>query len=545
MLETAGQRGGGRARRAVHQPSERIRWTGPEPTIHERVHGQSDKIAVDFAPEPAAPIEVQETVSVVLRRQVPIRADESPRSWFGGSPMMPENVPWPRSLSRDHPQRGEFPLHFLAQLRCSDFPEDLWSGLGPREGWLLFFVDPNSSGPEGDGQGYRVLHTQALGVERALPQDLGTVHDGTFSGPNYGYLEETDEIPKTWRRWPVDFVTVPNRLFEDENGVERVTPDHFAGTLYAGQEVSDAERPPVPDPFTERMALAVLTSIRTRLGKHPLKPEWNDEVIEGLMNPDAFASLKKDIPALKQTLEELRNSLQDDGDPGDEETEAKGERIQKLEVELRCQSRLAAVLDRYPSADSLKDYRDAVVRANHAWRMEALRDLENIIDQVSSSDRNRVLTKDEWPEIQKYLKQTRTSYFRFHRNGNGDFFAFEREISLWDFYNKNYVQLWEFVADYYVDPERRDSIPTTVSNAFEPYWRKLYDNRPHRVGGEIDALQSNPSAGPTDSLLLLHLASDNAMNWVWGDAGIVYFRISPQDLATGRYENAGAMLECF
>lgn len=545
VLDASGYRAGGRMKRVVHQPAERRNTVVGEGANREGVYDRVGQSAHDVGHDTAAPTEILETVSVVLRRQVPIRADEAPRSWFGGLPMMPDNVPWPRSLSRDHPQRGEIPLHFLAQLRCSDFPEDLWGGLGPRDGWLLFFVDPNSSGPQGDGEGYRVIHTQSLGVERELPQDLGPVHDGTFSGPNYGYLEGIDEIPRSWRRWPVDFVTVPNRLLEDENGVQRVTPDHFAATLYAGQEVSDAERPPVPDPFTEQMALAILTSIRTRLGKHPLKPEWNDEVIEGLMNPDAFASLKKDIPALKHTLEELRNSPQDDGDPGDEKTETKREHIRKLEVELGCQSRLAAVLDRYPSADSLKDYRDAVARANHAWRMEAVRDLENIIDQVSSSDRNRVLAKDEWPEIQKYLKQTRTSYFRFQRNSNGEFFAFEREISLWDFYNKNYVQLWEFVADYYVDPEFRDSIPMSVLKAFEPYWRKLFDSRPHRVGGEFDALQSNPSAGPTDSLLLLHLAGDNAMNWVWGDAGIVYFRISPQDLATGRYENTGAMLECF
>jgi hypothetical protein len=34
--------------------------------------------------------------SVILRRQVPIRFDEEPRSWLGGLPRMPAEVDWPR-----------------------------------------------------------------------------------------------------------------------------------------------------------------------------------------------------------------------------------------------------------------------------------------------------------------------------------------------------------------------------------------------------------------------------------------------------------------
>src|SRR5712671_1691221 len=76
--------------------------------------------------------------SVVLRRQVPIRFDEPARSWFGGLPQMPDNIPWPR-VAKGVAKRA--PLHFIAQIACGDLPKQIWHGRGPRDGWLLLFVD--------------------------------------------------------------------------------------------------------------------------------------------------------------------------------------------------------------------------------------------------------------------------------------------------------------------------------------------------------------------------------------------------------------------
>ena len=77
-----------------------------------------------------ATIAVKESVSVVLRRQVPVRFDEEARSWLGGLPKMPAGTEWPRAKPKK-------PLHFVAQLDCASLPQELWGGLGPREGWLL------------------------------------------------------------------------------------------------------------------------------------------------------------------------------------------------------------------------------------------------------------------------------------------------------------------------------------------------------------------------------------------------------------------------
>ena len=545
ILEQSSNRAARRFRRPVPDASTPTR---PEDSaIGSRLAFEGNAAGAASEPNrpPRANTEILETVSVVLRRQVPIRADEKPQSWFGGRPMMPDNVPWPKSNSLEHPQRGEIPLHFFAQISCAELPEELWGGLGPRTGWLLFFIDPNAGDLDGRTEGCRVIHTRALGSERDAPRELGPVHDGTYAGPHYGHLEGTGEVPNCWRRWPVDCVTVPNRVVR-EGEVLRVAPDRFAHVLYAGKEVSDAERPPVPDPFTARMALAVLTSIETRLAKQPLKPDLPQKVLEALDDAEAYRSLMPDLPSQEQAIGVLSQSLTSAGEADGGPSEDDLERLYNKELQLERDRRLAAVLDRFPSAASLRDYQQETIRANDNWRQDALRDLRDIMDQLRSEEPDRALRAGEWADIAVHLDQTRTSYFEFLSAGNAEHGVrvFEQEVSLSKLYNVNYLRLWEFVADYYADPELRSLIPADVLGRFEPFWRQLNDNRPHRIGGAFDGVQSEPQSGPTSRVLLLNLAGDDAMHWMWGDAGIVYFMISTQDLADGRFENATAMLEC-
>src|SRR5689334_18056536 len=83
-------------------------------------------------------------------------------------------------------------------LAGADLPAELWGGLGPRQGWLLLFIDPNQGAPEGP-DALRILHVDALGSERQPPTDLGPVHDGVYSGFDYDYCRTADEVPRRWR----------------------------------------------------------------------------------------------------------------------------------------------------------------------------------------------------------------------------------------------------------------------------------------------------------------------------------------------------------
>ena len=90
-----------------------------------------------------------------LRLIVPLAAGEDSRSWLGGCPHLPDPFSWP--------QRDGKPLHFVGQIDCAALPRDIWGGLGPRTGWLAFFV----------GMGERicaeVVHAPQLGPKRTPP----------------------------------------------------------------------------------------------------------------------------------------------------------------------------------------------------------------------------------------------------------------------------------------------------------------------------------------------------------------------------------------
>jgi hypothetical protein len=49
--------------------------------------------------------------------------------------MLPDDVEWP--------QKDSVPYCFVGQLDLSVLPADLWSGLGPRNGWITVFVHPS------------------------------------------------------------------------------------------------------------------------------------------------------------------------------------------------------------------------------------------------------------------------------------------------------------------------------------------------------------------------------------------------------------------
>jgi uncharacterized protein YwqG len=61
------------------------------------------------------------------------------------------------------------------------------------------------------------------------------------------------------------------------------------------------------------------------------------------------------------------------------------------------------------------------------------------------------------------------------------------------------------------------------------------------MGGIADPLQSD--IGPDDAPLLFQIASDDGMNWMWGDAGALFVGTSDAELAARRF-HAFANLEC-
>ena len=517
---------------------------------HAKAAGQPFAPAWYTGPGPARdtpvnpPAGISESVSVILRRQIPPRF-EAPRSWLGGLPMLPDHVEWPRSVSSEHPERGERPLHFVGQIACADLPAELWGGLGPRDGWLLLFVDPNEGVPEGPDP-FRVLHVDTLGIERQPPADLGPVHDGVYTGPSYDYCRTIDDVPKLWRRWPVDLVAVPNTIAKEGNRTI-VVPGNFAEILYAGQPVApERQRPSDPEPFTWRGALYVLDSIERSFAKPLEELRIPDTLVEKLNRPGYVASI---IAASEADDAKWTASSQvwlEGPEPEDDAERERRARIRAVaEVRRTRREALTAFLAHYSTPDAIVDH---LRQSNDRWR-----DWRAAVRERVAGERSAVLAHEldspipdaAWQALKGRLRQDAFRFWTYRwveRDGDSLHVSFE-EIEVSAYADKR-SGIRELAADYYVDPAHRSLIPPSVLREFEPHWRSLDDNRPHRMGGYHDGLQSNAEAGPVRELLLFQIATDSAMHWCWGDTGAYYVFVDPDALKALNFSNATMILEC-
>jgi hypothetical protein len=117
---------------------------------------------------------------VLLAPTVPLPAKEK-AGWFGGAPLLPDDCPWP--------EIGGERLRFVCQLNLAGVSKDIWSGVGPRRGWLVFFLHPEDLKP-------RVLHVEGPLRKREGPGQS----DATWIERDYRNPEPVrDHSPE----WPV------------------------------------------------------------------------------------------------------------------------------------------------------------------------------------------------------------------------------------------------------------------------------------------------------------------------------------------------------
>lgn len=498
-------------------------------------------------------------VSVILRRQVPIRYDEPSRSWLGGLPMMSEQIKWPRDAEGT-------PLHFLAQIACADLPADLWNGLGPRTGWLLLFVQTTKTIGVANCGYERVLHITDLGPECAPPKDTPTVRTELTGPLNWRGR------PKQWRKWPVDLVAqyydlmgteadaygspcipaedlydaaVSNRGIGhdfNEYGIER--PLTWRGVLYF-VEALVCEL--APERFKENFSRSFGLLDAPELDTHGFNQAFQQRVNE---NPDwvalgiglrragcyitaqieaALTSERRSgwmarahvaLDKARARYEDLLNKYQQEVDDNGDSLDAKrlGHLTEWIKSQRRCineteeaRAKLTVQFAAYQGPEGEKALTNeikALGEAHLAWGEKLRHTLVALLETIRDRHLNTPLSADDWARIVRVVEADRTVYWRKY----GSFGLEKTEQSL-----PTRRQLAMAIREDFLDFYTRSSAARAILQSeqlevFESQLRYVEQSIPHRIGGRANMMPFE--IGELGEALLFQIATDEPMGWM-------------------------------
>lgn len=510
----------------------------------------------------------EDPISAVLCPQVPIRFEETPRSWLGGLPQMPGDIPWPRSGPDNKP------LHFAAQICCADLPGALWAGQGPRDGWLLLFIDGFRAGQD-DGEGENawstVIHINALGPERAAPDDLHGVHDLIMSGPNYDAAFDQSDVPSVWRKWPIDII--PQKVVLEKGKVVSFSARDFALKSTTAQElygiVSNADDHPRLDPLqcpplTWHGALSFIKMAikfqRENASRSPADPTAAFRQEPGWVNA-MIGELEHDLKKPQQVLSEKAARLKAyETAMKENDTEAlaaldasdllKYPALKKDVPALEARvARIRQTIDRLhphtsPEAEqALSDEIAANAEGTPQWWADQGKALEAVMNRITTKDLDTPLPAADWEAIKTQVYGMKREIVRPERRYKDD----RKDGLKWEWISvADRAWTHNVAREHYLDvyahsPAMRDLIPSATQDKVAEIARAINWGRPHRMGGLADPLQGD--IGPDASPLLFQIASDDALNWMWGDSGAIYIYTSAAELETLAFKGQG-YLEC-
>jgi hypothetical protein len=139
--------------------------------------------------------------AVMLLREHP-RPGDGARSWFGGLPSMPADLPWPVRASTGQP------MSFVAQIDLSELPPTARAQGLPADGVLWFFVAVDDT-IEDEGQVAALYRPPGAAlIERPAPDALPLLQVG---GP-YEFLDPADPWTRVDVREPIVFRAVDSFL---------------------------------------------------------------------------------------------------------------------------------------------------------------------------------------------------------------------------------------------------------------------------------------------------------------------------------------------
>ncbi len=498
-------------------------------------------------------------VSVILRRQVPIQYDEPVRSWLGGLPMMPEPIDWPRDAEGA-------PLHFLAQIACSDLPLDLWNGHGPRTGWLLLFVETTKTIGVANSGRERVLHIKDLGPERPPPEDEA-IGRPEQSGPR-----DVRGGLKLWRKWPVDLVAQHYDLTgteADAHGSPCIPAEDLYGAAVSERGIThDFSEYGIEHPATWRGALHFVEALlhdldperfkdrflrsfglldAPELDRHGFDEAFQQRVNEnpdwvalgiGMRRADCYISAQIEnavkterrngwmanaysaLDRERARHEKLQNQYQNEIDAGGDSLAPKrrarlGEWI---DITRRCinetedaRAKLFTQFAAYEGPEGERAFTDEIRSLGEAhlvWGEMMARRLGGLVDTIRTKDLDTPLSAEDWAGIARAVETDRSVYWRKYGSSGLE----KTEVSLSTRRHLVEATREDFLNFYTRSHAARAMLKPEHLEKFESQLRHLEQGIPHRMGGQANMMPHE--TGALGEALLFQIATDVPMGWM-------------------------------
>jgi hypothetical protein len=419
----------------------------------------------------------QEPVVVRLAPQIPIRP-EAPQAWLGGRPRLPDGMAWPAVAGT--------PLTFVAQIHCAALPADLWEGLGPRTGWLAFFLHPETVRP-------MVLHFDEAGamlrsaVAGVQPVFGPRRHDRRHPAPAH---IATDGFPG----WPVDLVAVRAGGSDPRVQGERSTLHH----LYkAGYDLTDPAHQPFDWPSTLEMLDVLARRAEPLWSPTPPGPSRLDWYLYSATKHLAAAEAASTPP---DNLEELRS------------------RVASLPLVI------AGVIEAREVNAGIAEIVASIIadaRARAAIAPFAVEEVAAIVGRLHEVIWARLLRKRD-PEGGRFAELIEVVRLPLTRHdADADLWVHEFETLLEDWARHRYC-------------DDVESLTPAARAHYEQIWRETASHDmagmghvPFRYVHEFDE---------ADEVTLLELPSSNLMGWMFGDVDNLVLTMTKRDLAAGVFD---------
>lgn len=455
------------------------------------------------------------TVLALGRAFPPPPQGSAPAACFGGAPRL--------DPARDWPSQAGVPLHFLAQLDLTALPEAEGTDLLPRQGTLLFFAaaGPNEQGGE-TWPGAVLFQPE--------PPDAWPPRDPPEATPRiagaFGHDEVLDilaahpegrAVIRRFPAWPV--LPQPLTRYEDRPETVRVMPDtaralHDRFWREADRAAFEAAFGPPP----RRWNAPPATAPRPDEPPHPL-PRRDGEAL-WLPGPDWPQTRLHALVFARLILDRIPRAATREPAPDPP----------------RRPGLLARLFGaKPPNPAAAPDEAAARARRRHAAIADEARAM---LDAAAAQDPFAPPDPAQRAAIRAWVAGLPFDEEGAPLGGACAPARIEEQLMF------AFIQGSNAVLGYRASPLpakamallRAWHVPRAVQPGSEQTVR-------HQLLGTAMSVQGAPEAmGPTHRLLA-QFDSDAGLFWSWGDAGVLQFWITPEDLAAHRFGAAVATLE--